>query len=130
MEPRLSLCYLKETCSYISALTRLITFSIVAIHGVGGDRINTWCKGDTLWLRDLLPEYLSDFSLRISSFGYNSTIFGRSSSSQIRDCAERLLKELYMNRGDVRGSLPHGACYTDSARPTPPGSPLSLCAIR
>jgi len=110
-------------------LTRSITSSIVAIHGLGGDRFNTWRKGDTLWLRDLLPGHLSAFDLRVSTFGYNSTIFGRS-SSQIRNCAERLLIELDTRRRAVRDVLPYRRLFADSARLTPLGFPLSSYAIR
>ena len=82
--------------------------SIIAIHGLCGHPINTWSHGNTLWLRDLLPQRLSALNLRVSSFGYNSSIFGRS-YSVIRTYAEQLLNELHEMRRDVR--KPHLCGY-------------------
>ena len=48
--------------------------SIVFVHGLGGDRVQTWTVGEeregVFWPRDLLPK---DFpTARILSFGYNA----------------------------------------------------------
>ena len=80
------------------------TFSIIAIHGFMGHPINTWSHGNTLWLRDLLPKQLSTLKLRVSSFGYNSALFGRS-LSQIRHYAEQLLMCLRQLRRDIWEAL-------------------------
>jgi hypothetical protein len=44
--------------------------SIVAIHGQGGHRINSFTDGDTtlFWLKDLLPKVIP--RARVFSFGY------------------------------------------------------------
>lgn len=46
--------------------------SIVAVHGVGGDVINTWThpKSKAFWLKDILPRQIPD--ARIMTFGYNA----------------------------------------------------------
>ncbi|KAI3392268.1 hypothetical protein diail_5932 [Diaporthe ilicicola] len=43
---------------------------IVFVHGINGDRIDTWTCGDKMWPRDFLPEILPE--ARIVSFGYNA----------------------------------------------------------
>jgi hypothetical protein len=79
----------------------------VAIHGLGGQPINTWTKDEKLWLRDLLPGQLTNLTavnLRVLSFGYDSAIFGRS-SSQIRHYADQLLGALHAERLQVKDVL-------------------------
>ena len=94
----------KLTDIYIVALMGFVTFRIVAIHGLGGHPIMTWGEEDKLWLRDLLPGHLPAHSLRISSFGYDSAVFGRS-RSQISHYAEQLLNDLHQRRREVRKVL-------------------------
>ncbi|KAF8241285.1 hypothetical protein K440DRAFT_573639 [Wilcoxina mikolae CBS 423.85] len=79
----------------------IITFRVVAIHGLGGHPMKTWSKEHKLWLRDLLPGHLPSHNLRISSFGYNSAVFGRS-RSQIRHFAEQLLNDLHQRRRETK----------------------------
>ena len=51
----------------------LTLYSIVAVHGLGGDSYATWTTGDTLWLRDLLPSLFDN--PRILTFGYDARAF-------------------------------------------------------
>ncbi|KAH7187039.1 hypothetical protein DER44DRAFT_637687, partial [Fusarium oxysporum] len=54
---------------------------IVAVHGLGGHRMKTWeSRNGCVWLRDLLPQRLTDAGIaaRVMSFGYDSTtVFSR-----------------------------------------------------
>ena len=46
--------------------------SIIAIHGLGGHRVGSFtASNDVNWLRDLLPERISNS--RILSYGYDSS---------------------------------------------------------
>jgi hypothetical protein len=53
--------------------------SIVAIHGLNGDREATWTAttddGDKLWLRDFLPNNIENAS--ILTYGYDAYAHGR-----------------------------------------------------
>ncbi|OAL46969.1 hypothetical protein IQ07DRAFT_516802, partial [Pyrenochaeta sp. DS3sAY3a] len=68
------------------------SFSVVAIHGLGGHPMRTWETGDRLWLRDFLPKDLR--TARIFTFGYNSGTAFTDSKSRIRDFASLLLEKL------------------------------------
>lgn len=81
----------------------LIRDSVVAVHGLGGDSDSTWTKGNTNWIRHLLPR--SDYfkEARIFSFGYDSAAFlspfSKSSNGRTFVFAEALLNDLSDNRG-------------------------------
>ncbi|KAH6873842.1 hypothetical protein B0T10DRAFT_234496 [Thelonectria olida] len=66
---------------------------IIAVHGLNGDAFSTWChKPDgTLWLRDLLPEFLP--GCRVYTYGYPSKIFSES-SARVQEYARNLLVSL------------------------------------
>jgi hypothetical protein len=44
----------------------------LAVHGLGGDAINTWThpKSNAFWLKDFLPQQITD--ARVMTFGYNA----------------------------------------------------------
>jgi hypothetical protein len=89
----LSLLTLAAAVILISCL-----FSIVAVHGLGGDAFETWThpKSKAFWLKDFLPEQIPD--ARILTFGYNAAAaFGRSTSDVI-DHAKSLLSRLVDKR--------------------------------
>ncbi|KAF8247676.1 hypothetical protein K440DRAFT_600776, partial [Wilcoxina mikolae CBS 423.85] len=75
---------------------------IVAIHGLGGNRLNTFTKDDDIWLKDLLPENprVAPLNLKVSTFGYDASVAFGKSVSKIRDFALQLLNELERTRLD------------------------------
>jgi hypothetical protein len=66
---------------------------IIAIHGLNGNRLETWTDRRTgkLWLRDFLPDALP--GARVFSFGYDSTFFSHS-RSRVPEFANNLLSQL------------------------------------
>jgi hypothetical protein len=75
---------------------------IVAVHGLGGQRLRTWKnnKGE-IWLQDWLPTSLP--GARIYTYGYNSDPVFSNSKFGIDDFARRLLADL-LHRPD--GKVP------------------------
>jgi hypothetical protein len=75
--------------------------SVVAVHGLGGDAIETWThpRSNAFWLKDILPAQIPD--ARILTFGYNAAAaFGRSTSDVI-DHAKSLLGSLVDKRDEL-----------------------------
>ena len=76
--------------------------SIVAIHGLNGDRVVTWSEGNIFWLRDLLPGTLnqSGISARIWSYGYNANAYSGAAVSvqTLWDHGESFLGQLVNRR--------------------------------
>lgn len=71
----------------------LICFSIVAVHGLGGDSYSTWTHSNgKLWLRDLLPNDMN--TTRIMTFGYDANVFTKARSARSLNFAENLLSAL------------------------------------
>ena len=76
--------------------------SIVAVHGLNGNAIKTWSKGERCWLNDpnLLPKYIP--SARVLAYGYNANVFGikgrATSSDGIMQHAQTLVAELAADR--------------------------------
>jgi hypothetical protein len=72
----------------------------VAVHGLSGDSIDTWThpKSNTLWLKDFLPQQISD--ARIMTFGYNATAAFGQSTSDVIDHAKGLLSSLIDKRDE------------------------------
>ena len=76
--------------------------SIVAVHGLNGNAIKTWSKGDICWLSDpkLLPKYIPN--ARILAYGYNASVFGVkgrvTSSDGIMQHAQTLIAQLAADR--------------------------------
>ncbi|KAF8246854.1 hypothetical protein K440DRAFT_317469 [Wilcoxina mikolae CBS 423.85] len=71
--------------------------NIIAIHGLNGHAFNTWTCGDRMWLRDFLPEQVS--RVRVMTYGYNSNVWDRSSTTTIPEFAQGLLGALFNKRG-------------------------------
>lgn len=74
---------------------------VVAVHGLGGHWEATWRKGDTVWLRDLLPTQLLEqvgCNVRVLSYGYKASVFFSNSSINVRNAANTLLQRLYHAR--------------------------------
>jgi hypothetical protein len=72
--------------------------SIVAVHGLGGDAIDTWThpKSKAFWLKDFLPQQIAD--ARIMTFGYNAAAAFGQSTADIIDHAKSLLTSLVDKR--------------------------------
>ena len=78
----------------------MLNFSIVAVHGLGGDWQSTWTdENGKLWLRDFLPSQLPN--ARIMSYGYNSETVFTQSVEDITDTAMILLERLTSKRQEV-----------------------------
>lgn len=69
-------------------------YSLVAIHGLNGDPINTWTHTETevMWLRDLLSAAIPD--IRIMTFGYNARFKNFTAQQDLRSISLKLLAEL------------------------------------
>ncbi len=78
--------------------TSFALHSIIAIHGLNGDKFRTWSepKSQKLWLRDFLPKELP--RARVMSFGYNATAAFENSKSGIEEHARHLLVSLMEKR--------------------------------
>ncbi|KAM0083609.1 hypothetical protein ACKRZS_004194 [Fusarium odoratissimum] len=70
-------------------------FDICAVHGLGGNAIDTWTadSGKT-WLRDFLPEHENFKNSRVMTFGYDSDLTNRSTVMELENWAETLLQSL------------------------------------
>jgi hypothetical protein len=73
-------------------MTDLYEYSIVAIHGLNGNPINTWTepKSQKLWFRDFLPKDVPN--ARIMTFGYDATAAFERSTAGILEHARDLLR--------------------------------------
>ncbi|KAH8693883.1 hypothetical protein BGW36DRAFT_463515 [Talaromyces proteolyticus] len=73
-------------------------FSIVAVHGLGGNAIDTWThpKSEAFWLKDFLPKQIPD--ARIMTFGYEAAVAFGQSTAEVIDCAKGLLSSLVDKR--------------------------------
>ena len=78
-------------------------FSIVAVHGLYGDALQTWTsdRSKALWLRDaeMLPKAAPN--ARILTWGYNADVhafLGHTSSDRIMQHAHTLVAQLQTDR--------------------------------
>ncbi|KAI9808253.1 MAG: hypothetical protein M1825_004710 [Sarcosagium campestre] len=71
---------------------------IVAVHGLGGDAIDTWThpKSKAFWLKDFLPKQIPD--ARVMTFGYNAAAAFEQSTAEVIDHAKSLLTSLVDKR--------------------------------
>jgi hypothetical protein len=90
--------------TYLSQSGRRVDqiISICIVHGLDGNSMDTFTcepqntKSDppVVWPRDLLPKRTGFENTRIVTYGYNSRLFDRHSSSNIRVWSKNLLKDL------------------------------------
>ncbi|KAK0665494.1 hypothetical protein QBC41DRAFT_379389 [Cercophora samala] len=96
--------YSPQHGTYLAAnSTDLIYASIVLIHGLNGDPIETWRHQDSkkLWPQEFLP--LQRPNTRVLSYGYNGDIYLNNSAANIRDMARSILSNLdSIRRSDPR----------------------------
>ena len=82
-----------STYHFSIRLVPLLTLSsIVAVHGLGGDKYDTWEDDGKIWLRDFLPAKVPN--ARIMTYGYNSIVAFSKSVAEIEDFAVDLLGRL------------------------------------
>lgn len=74
----------------------MLLYSVVAVHGLGGDAVATWKTSDGyFWLRDWLSKH-PDVS--VLTYGYDSAVTWAGNKSSICDTALDLLKTLRRKR--------------------------------
>ena len=80
------------------SLTTFFLSSVVAVHGLGGDPINTWKnpKQSKSWLEDFLPSDVK--GARIFTFGYNADVVFSDSTASVWDHSKSLLGSLLDER--------------------------------
>ena len=90
-----------DTQIHVSSLND--TFSIVAVHGLYGNALQTWTseQSKALWLRDaeMLPKAIP--SARILTWGYNADVhafLGHTSSDRVMQHAHTLVAQLQTDR--------------------------------
>ncbi|KAK5202612.1 hypothetical protein LTR41_011644 [Exophiala xenobiotica] len=76
--------------------------TIVAVHGLGGDAIDTWTdpKSKAFWLKDFLPQQVHD--ARIMTSGYNAHAAFGQSTAEVIDHAKSLLASLVDKREESK----------------------------
>ncbi|KAF4946473.1 hypothetical protein FGADI_11111 [Fusarium gaditjirri] len=95
-------------------------FDICAVHGQGGNAMDTWTAGNgKMWLRDLLPEHDKFKNSRIMTFGYDSDLTDRDTVMELNDWAATLLRSLNEARtGDTAmAQLDPASIYNNIALP-------------
>lgn len=88
----------KAAFSLLYSYAEMDILSIVAVHGLNGDPIESWKhpKTNAIWIKDFLPQDVPN--VRVMSIGYNaSTAFG-STTASIIDHAKDLLGSLVDKR--------------------------------
>jgi len=74
-----------------------LSYSIVAIHDLGGHRETSWtAENGVLWLRDLLVDEIP--SARILTYGYDANIRGKELTRMLYDHAETFIAKLVLFR--------------------------------
>lgn len=86
--------------------TDINDLSICAIHGLGGNAIDTWtAKNGKMWLRDYLPSTGYFDESRIMTFGYDSDLTSKESVMTVDSWADSLLEYLSLIRKSQNASI-------------------------
>ncbi|RSL76994.1 hypothetical protein CEP51_009454 [Fusarium floridanum] len=76
-----------------------IKMDICAIHGLGGNAVDTWtAKNGKMWLRDYLPSTGYFSQSRVMTFGYDSDLTSKQSVMTVDSWADSLLQYLGLVR--------------------------------
>ena len=81
-----------------------IRADIVFVHGLTGNGLGTWEKGDTVWPRDLLPKAVP--AARVITWNYDADImrfFNKTGQNTILKQAENFLLDLAGERAEEDG---------------------------
>ncbi|KAI5844262.1 hypothetical protein BZA05DRAFT_172765 [Tricharina praecox] len=70
---------------------------LIAVHGLNGHAFSSWASGDRMWLRDFLPAQMP--KTRIMTYGYNSSVWDKTSTTTIPEFAQGLLWAIINKRG-------------------------------
>lgn len=80
-------------------------YSIVAIHGPGGNPFRSWTedKRGSIWIKDFVPDCFPQ--ARIFTFGYKSEAsWAHNSIAMVKHAAQDLLVQLQIARDDLVGA--------------------------
>lgn len=110
----------------------LTNASIVFVHGLMGDPIKTWAKGDVLWPKDVLSKSFP--RARIMTYGYDADVakfFQRVAAVSVFGNSQMLIRAVNRERRRSPGRplifIAHslgGILVKDVCRPPPPLLPL------
>ena len=99
-------------------------FSIVFVHGLTGNRENTWTCNSTLWPETLLPQEIPE--ARILAFGYDADVVNfwlPAGQNRIGNHAQNLAQSL-ANLRDRTETVSYvnmcGGAFTDGRQPSRP----------
>lgn len=91
---------------YYQSTNHTVQNSICAVHGLGGNAMDTFQADTKMWLRDLLPGTHPFQTARIMTFGYNSTLFETHSKDRLQNWADYLLRGLEEVRQGAAANRP------------------------
>ena len=80
---------------------------MVFVHGLGGDKVQTWTNPETgkTWISD--PDFLLSLSdkVRVMTFGYNANVYSNVTTNRIVDHGNDLLEDLVVKRQECEVNL-------------------------
>ncbi|KAF8532917.1 hypothetical protein BDD12DRAFT_535075 [Trichophaea hybrida] len=82
----------------LNDLTGDTRMDLIAVTGLAGHAYGSWKErgGNTMWLRDLVPEDIP--TIRVLTYGFNSVLVGSKSTSSIRQFAKTFLEDVLNTR--------------------------------
>ncbi|KAJ4234663.1 hypothetical protein NW759_001654 [Fusarium solani] len=108
-------CFQGITVLFQHADVSRIKMDICAVHGLGGNAIDTWtAKNGKMWLRDYLPSTGYFNESRVMTFGYDSDLTSKQSVMTVDSWADSLLEYLSLIRKSQharKGPAPSSASF-------------------